>query len=252
MVQIPGLLERLDSIRDSPEAENCSKAWKYLLDQCVRIEQALLAWKNTMRDDISDFEYSPYGKPLLTPQIDRDFAVLHLSYFYWSCSIILYTTIHIAATEASRWTIDLSCSPIPFSSHGYPKYEDERNPTLHAHRIVHALPLSYTPNGGGYAALDTAFPLGLALRYLVVAHLFPHEGNSGNAQRVLLQETLSKPFMGAYVARFLENLMKVDAPVQGLKDIPGWHGVESRARRFWFGPLTGKKLRAAYANQEHV
>lgn len=244
MIRAPGLLEDLDTIRTSSAAERCPKAWNDLLDKCSRIEQALIAWKVAMNDDLQVYDYTTYsGDPLPMPQIDRDFAVLHLSFFYWSCSILLYTTIHMAANEADDNQLITLPSPIPFSSHGYPNYRDERNPTLHAHRIVHAMPLSYSPHAGGYAALSSTFPLGVARRYLLVAHFFPHESGSRSAQKEVLQKMLSQPFMGAYSARFIDHLHKVDTPDQKLKDLTGWRGMELRATRWWFGPLVEEKVR---------
>lgn len=235
MIQVPGLLEDLDTIRTIPVAETCPITYNDLLDKCSRIEQALIAWKTAMKDDLKVYDYAHAGNTLAMPQVDRDFAVLHLSFFYWSCSILLYTTIHIATIEAHRDQLNMRHSPIPFSSYGYPAYRDERNPTLHADRIIHAMPLSYSPHAGGYAALSSTFPLGVARRYLLVAHLFPHEGGSRGIQKELLQKALSQPFMESYSARFIDHLHKVETPTQSLKDLTGWRGMESRATRWWFG-----------------
>ncbi|CAI7568005.1 unnamed protein product [Penicillium manginii] len=234
MVQTPGLLEELDNIRASPVAKRSPLVWEEFLDNCSRIERQLLAWRISMGDDIGTYDYTRSCSTLPLPKEDRDYPVLHMSFFYWSCSIILYTTIHIAMDQAIRNQVDTHCSPIPFSSPEYPNYHDERNPTLHAHRIIHALPLSYRPHAGGYAALSSTFPLGMAVRYLLVAHLFP--GNSGHTEYEFLQQTLSRPFMGAYIARFINHLHKEATPAQSLKDMPGWHGTELRAMRWWFGP----------------
>jgi hypothetical protein len=236
MIQIPGLLEDLDTIRELPAVERWPNAWNDLLSQCYQIEQALIAWKFEMEDDLQVYDYTYSGESLTVPQVDRDFAVLHLSFFYWSSSIILYTTIYMVANEADRDQLIARHSPIPFSSHGCPNYRDERNPTLHADRIMHAMPLSYTPHAGGYAALSSTFPLGIARRYLLVAHLFPHEGGCLGAQRKLLQKALSQPFMRSYSAHFIDHLHKVDTPAQSLKDLTGWCGMELRATRWWFGP----------------
>ncbi|PYH97069.1 hypothetical protein BO71DRAFT_347838 [Aspergillus ellipticus CBS 707.79] len=239
MVQTPGLLEELDTIRASPVAERSPHAWNDLHVKCYHIEQALIAWKMAMKKDLQIYDYtsSGDGNTLPIPQIDRDYALLHLSFFYWGCSILLYTTIHMAATEADRDQLPITRpSPIPFSSHGHPNYQDERNPTLHAHRIIHAIPLSYSPHAGGYAALSSTFPLGIARRYLLVAHCFPHEGGSQGMLQEDLQEMLSQPFMAAYSARFIDHLHKVDTPAQSLKDLTGWRGMELRSMRWWFGP----------------
>jgi hypothetical protein len=236
MIQIPGLLEELDIIRASTIAKRSSKAWEDLLDRCSSIEKALLVWKTAVGDDLQKYDYAHSGDPLPIPEIDRDFAVLHLSLFYWSCSIMLYTTIHIAANEAGQLTMQYS--PIPFSLQGSPNYKNERNPTLHAHRIIHAMPLSYKPHSGGYGKLSSTFPLGSALRYLVVADSFPHEGGSQNTQKEFLQKVLSQSFMESYSARFVNHLHRVATPASSLKEMPGWHGMELRARRWWFGPAS--------------
>ncbi|KAL2827116.1 hypothetical protein BJY01DRAFT_241219 [Aspergillus pseudoustus] len=267
LVQIPGLLERLDNIRASSVAKRSPKAWNDLLDECIRIEQTLLAWKATMSKELRSYDYIHYSdnNPLPMPQVDRDFAVLHMSALYWSCSILLYTTIHMATNEArhqeallfpssssqsssSSSSSSAFSTSIPFSSPGSPNYHNERNPTLHAHRIIHTMPLSHGPLAGGYGALCSTFPLGMALRYLVVAHLFPHEGegdggdgSSQATERAFLHETVSQPFMRAYTARFIGHLHKVDTRAQSLENVPGWHGVELRMKRWWFGPIVEPK-----------
>lgn len=242
MVQIPGLLEELDIIRASTIEKGSPQAWENLLENCSRLERQLLAWRITMGDDIGTYDYTQSDSTIPLPEDDRDYPVLHMSFFYWSCSIILYTTIHIAANEAIQNQVKTHCSPIPFSSPEHPNYHDERNPTLHAHRIIHALPLSYKPHAGGYAALSSTFPLGMAVRYLLVAHLFPHKDNSADTEYEFLQQTLSQPFMGAYIARFINHLHKVDTPTTPLKEMPGWHGTELRAMRWWFGPCAEIEL----------
>ena len=237
MVQIPSFLEELDNIRATSVAKRCPEKRGSLLKKMYDVEQELLIWKFSMREDLLIYDCTHSGNPLPKPQVDRDFAVLHLSFFYWSCSILLYTTIHLVTNEADRDSSNAFSSSIPFSSEGCPNFLDERNPTLHAHRIVHALPLSYRPCAGGYTALSSSFPLGMALRYLVVAHHFPHECDSGAAQMEFLLQTVSQPFMGAYVAKFIDHLFKVDTSAQSLKEMTGWYGMELRARGWWFKPV---------------
>lgn len=243
LIQVPGLLEELDTLRTRPVAGRNPRAWKNLLDKCTRIEKALIAWRVPMGDELRTYDYT-HSDPLPAPQVDRDFAVLHMSCLYWSCSILLYTTIHMATNEADQNPFFACFSTIPFSSQGCPNYHNERNPTLHAHRIIHAIPLSHGPYAGGYGALCSTFPLGMALRYLIVAHFFPHEGDSQGAQKEFLHEAVSQPFMKAYTARFIGHLHKVDTPAQSLKDMTGWHGAELRMRRWWFGPMVEQKLGA--------
>lgn len=242
LVQTPRLLEGLDIIRASPVERRRPHEWESLLENCSRLERQLLAWRRSMEDSLGTYDYMQSDSTIPLPQDDRDYPVLHMSFFYWSCSIILYTTIHIASNEAMQNQVKPHCSPVPFSSPGHPNYHDERNPTLHAHRIIHALPLSYKPHAGGYAALSSTFPLGMAVRYLLVAHFFPHGGDSGDTEYDFLQQTLSRPFMGAYIARFINHLQKVDTPVKSLKEMPGWHGTQLRAMRWWFGPSTEIEL----------
>lgn len=235
MVQTPRLLEDLDVIRATPVNRRTPREWRLLLDRCSEIEESILAWNTSMKHDLQTYDYTYAGSPLPVPEVDRGFAVLHLCFFYWSCSVLLYTTIHIIATEANRDGCLTNSSPVPFALHGFPNYQNERNPTLHAHRILHALPLSYKPHAGGYAALSSTFPLGMSLRYLVVAHLFPHEGDNAGPRDEFLQKTVSQPFMGAYTPRFIDHLFKVDAPVECLRNMTGWHGMELRAKTWWFG-----------------
>ncbi|KAL3488017.1 hypothetical protein BJX62DRAFT_253613 [Aspergillus germanicus] len=290
LVQIPGLLEELDVIRGraipasgsnergSATSDTNKPRVDLLLGKCNRLEKALLAWKDTMRDELQTYDHihytsdtNPINNPLPTPQVDRDFAVLHMSCLYWSGSILLYTTIHLATHEAADPEHELqfasfppssSAFIIPFSSSpGCPTYYNERNPTLHAHRIIHAMPLSHGPFAGGYGALCSTFPLGIALRYLVVAHLFLHGGDcdsgaSGGVshhhrhaqqrgmerEREFLRKTMSQPFMKAYTARFIGHLHKVNCtPGQCMSEydehVPGWYGAELRMRKWWFGEV---------------
>ncbi|KAL3460006.1 hypothetical protein BJX64DRAFT_263761 [Aspergillus heterothallicus] len=260
LVQIPGLLEMLDTIRTvAPDADRRTGAWIYLLKRCTSIEQMLLAWKTTMATELQTYDYTHYPEttPLPIPKVDRDFALLHMSSLYWSCCILLYTTAHQAATEAEAdhpGLLALVASRYPtasFSSPHSPNFHNECNPTLHAHRIIHAMPLSHGRYAGGYGALCSTFPLGMALRYLVVAHCFPHEprrgdenqDEEGHSCRAFLCSTLAQPFMRAYTARFVGNLHMADNNVSAGRDlggIPGWKGVEARMRTWWFGCAVGE------------
>ncbi|KAJ5335536.1 hypothetical protein N7452_007939 [Penicillium brevicompactum] len=235
LVQVPGLLGELDSLRASPVVERRLLDWNKFLNKCIHIEKSLEDWRFAMRQELRTYDYNHSADALPIPKVDRDFAVLHMSHLYWSCSILIYTTIYIAGLQADLNLFPGSSTAIPFSSPGCSNYCNERNPTLHARRIIYTLPLSHGTQAGGFGALSAAFPMGMALRYLAVAHIFPHEGGTESMQKEFFHETIARPFMKAYTARFLGHLHKEDTPAESLKDIPGLQGVELRMKRWWFG-----------------
>lgn len=242
LVQVPGLLGELDTLRATPNVDCSSKDWNNFLNKCIFIEQGLVAWRVAMRKELQTYDYNYSAEPIPIPKVDKDFAVLHMSHLYWSCSILIYTTIYMATLEADQNLFLTHFTEIPFSSPGCVNYYNERNPTLHAHRIIHTLPLSHEAHAGGFGALSATFPMGMALRYLSVAHLFPQEGGSQDTQMEFFYDTISQPFMKAYTARFLGHLHKEDTPAQSMEDIPGLQGAELRMRRWWFGPTAHQKL----------
>ncbi|XEU97564.1 hypothetical protein FSHL1_002850 [Fusarium sambucinum] len=239
LVQIPGLLQDLDLLRDlDPSEVETYEAAEKLVRQCLQLERILVKWKDIMPDAFHLLDSTVVGRrELPSLQTDEDIAVLQPSYLYWSCCIILYTTMYFSRQHVDMPEVLAREAQVPFAHQGERQFEHPRNPTLYAHKILYAIPLCHQSQCGSYAVLASTFPLGIAIRYLTASPYFPHEGED---QPVILESSfmerfMAQPYMASYPSIFLANLSHVEATDSKADSILGWDGIVRQARKWWFG-----------------
>ncbi|CEI63712.1 unnamed protein product [Fusarium venenatum] len=239
LVQIPGLLQDLDLLRDlDPNEVETYEATEKLVRHCLQLEQILVRWKDIMPDAFYLLDSTVVGRQELPSlQTDEDIAVLQPSFLYWSCCIILYTTMHFARQHSNVPEILAREAQVPFPHPGEGQFEHPRNPTLYAHKILYAIPLCHQSQCGSYAVLASTFPLGIAIRYLTASPYFPH---TGEHQPVILETSfmerfMAQAYMASYPSIFLANLNHVEATDPKADSLLGWDGIVRQARKWWFG-----------------
>ncbi|KAF4984015.1 hypothetical protein FZEAL_720 [Fusarium zealandicum] len=224
MVEIPGLLEDLDAFRKAPNAQEAKQLHSSLIKNCQACELALLAWEVEMGETLTAYDYTKAGEPVPLPQTDDDLAVLYLSHMYWMICLLLYSVMGSCEMEAPHIETQ---GPSTCSS-------SQQIATSYAYRIAHSIHMLFQPPAGDYSALAALFPLGNALRYLIMLETSGGQ-NLISEERLMLVEIFTRPFLGSFVGRFLRNLQSEDGIYYGSESIAGMRGIEYRARVWWCG-----------------
>lgn len=214
MTDIPGLLEDLDYLRS-----NYSEALRQeLLDKCTRIEAEIAEWEDIIGPPLQMYDYDFADGAVSLPTTDKGFAILHLSQFYWSACLLLYSTIWFSQTilplsQSQRSEYDAQSHPAITSScaNGTPlvgaqslriRQSRQTAPTAYAFKLAHSFYLAYLPGAGALGSHCSTFPLMLTLSYLTMA-----EGLGLQcSEKQMIESIFDIPFLGSHVGQFSRKM----------------------------------------------
>ncbi|CCT74270.1 uncharacterized protein FFUJ_10316 [Fusarium fujikuroi IMI 58289] len=224
LVEVPALLEDLDIFRETLNIE----LYNSILTRCHSCEVEILALGLGFGESLTTYDYTYTREPLPIPKNDDDLAVVYLSCYYWMTCMFIYSTLGFCELES----MDIYArSPIL-------SYPSQRIAMSYAYKIAHAIHLLFDPPAGTYSSVAAFFLLGTALRYLIMIET--HGGNEiMSKERMLLVSIFTRPFLGSFVGRFLQNLQVDDGIDYGYPAdiLLGMRGVEYRARVWWCGMM---------------
>ncbi|KAF5554165.1 hypothetical protein FMEXI_2151 [Fusarium mexicanum] len=221
-VEVPALLEDLDIYRVSPSNE----LYNSILTRCRNCEVEILALGLEFGESLTKYDYTYTREPLPVPENDDDLAIAYLSCCYWMTCLFIYSTLGFCELESQD---SYARGPIL-------NYPSQRIAMSYAYRIAHAVHLLFEPPAGTYSSVAVFFLLGTALRYLIMIET--HGGhNIMSKERLLLVNIFTRPFLGSFVGRFLQNLQADDGIDYGYPAdiLLGMRGIEYRARVWWCG-----------------
>ncbi|RFN54369.1 hypothetical protein FIE12Z_1496 [Fusarium flagelliforme] len=223
LVEVPGLLEDLDVLRQASNPTEIERLYNSLMEKCRTCEMALSSWETAVGPILKTYDYIIIGETLPIPRNDDDLAMIYLSCYYWMTWLLVLSTKGFTELETSPTLTLMSC-PSQILARSY------------AYRIAHAMHLLFQPPAGDYTAVAVFFPLGNAIRYLIMAETFGGQ-RIMSKERLLLTKIFARPFLGSFVGRFLKNLQADDGVDYGYSDerLFGMEGVEFRARVWWCG-----------------
>ncbi|KAF4969140.1 hypothetical protein FSARC_3577 [Fusarium sarcochroum] len=226
LVEVPGLLKDLDVFRRASNPKKAEELHTALTKRCQKCEIDLLAWEVEIGEIVTIYDYTLAGEHLPFPEDDDDLATIYLSCYYWMTCLLVYSTTGFCELETPN-----SETRGPLLS-----YPSHRIATSYAYRIAHAMHLLFQPPAGDYSSVAALFPLGNALRYLIMAETYGGQ-RIMSTERLLLVEIFTRPFLGSFVGRFLRNLQADDGIDYGYgaESLVGIRGVEYRARVWWCG-----------------
>ncbi|OBS24820.1 hypothetical protein FPOA_05357 [Fusarium poae] len=225
LVEVPGLLEDLDILRQAsyPNGSELANALKGTCHACVL---DLLCWEADIGHVLTAYDYTVVGKALPLPKNDDDLAVIYLSCYYWMTCLMVYSTMGFCELEDQKIGIKLDLMDCP----------SQIIATSYAYRIAHAIHLLFQPPAGDYSSVAVFFPLGNAIRYLIMTETYGGQSMMSN-ERLLITKVFTKPLLGSFVGQFLKNLQADDDVDYGYpaERLIGMVGVEYRARVWWCG-----------------
>ncbi|GKU07419.1 hypothetical protein FLAG1_09147 [Fusarium langsethiae] len=205
LVEVPGLLEDLDILRQASHMMKSEELANKLKDTCRACESDLLSWEAEIGDVLTTYDYTIVGEVLPLPNNDDDLAVIYLSCYYWMACLMVYSTIGFCELEDPKTDKERGLMDCP----------NQRIARSYAYRIAHAIRLLFQPPAGDYSSVAVFFPLGNAIRYLIMVETYG----------------------GSFVGQFLKNLQADDGVNYGYpaERLVGMVGVEYRARVWWCG-----------------
>jgi hypothetical protein len=226
LVEIPGLLEDLDILRQASHQARSKELTNTLMNACRACEKDLLSWEVETGDILTTYDYTVVGKLLPLPDNDDDLAVVYLSCYYWMTCLMMYSTMGFCELEDPNTNTKPSLMDCP----------SQRIATSYAYRIAHAMHLLFHPPAGDYSSVAVFFPLGNAIRYLIMTETYGGQSTMSD-ERLLLKKIFARPFLGSFVGRFLRGLQADDGVDYGYpaERLVGMVGVEYRARVWWCG-----------------
>ncbi|EKJ67673.1 hypothetical protein FPSE_12190 [Fusarium pseudograminearum CS3096] len=199
LVEVPGLLEDLDFFRQASHSMKSEELADTLKDACRECEFDLLAWEVEIGDILTTYDYTVMGKVLPHPNNDDDLAVIYLSCYYWMTCLMVYSTLGFYELEETETGTERHLMDCP----------SQRIATTYAYRIAHAIHLLFQPPAGDYSSVAAFFPLGNAIRYLIMTETYGGQRMMSN-ERLLLTKVFTGPLLGSFVGQFLKNLQADD------------------------------------------
>ena len=193
MIQIPGLLETLDSLAVAQlHGISGRTALTSLLQRCSRLEAQLLAWCEVLREQVSGRLYSSID-PVAQNPIDssgtRTFPrafqfpslnIAQLLLLYWSALIVLYRTMQDVDKRIAKTQVEtgkprhLSNSPLQDnaieSDLGFSQHSNNSIPsTVYiaslAKKICQSFEYCYKGTNGTFGIQSTVFPRWVATEF---------------------------------------------------------------------------------------
>lgn len=208
---ITAILAKSDALRTCAYPNEAERLRRELLADCCHIESALSLWAECEGAEIRKFDYTTRAS-LPRPTSDTDFAVLHLASTYWIACLLLYTTIESVSTPDTACRQYSSSSTVhatrkfrcPESRIGSiaPQASPRMGSILFAKKIARSIHLFFDPCAGIVQGASALFPLTIALRYFAMTE----EQGQSSEEAQILYSLYHRPFMGAFVGRFLQDL----------------------------------------------
>jgi len=181
-VKIPGLLEDLDHLKQSPT----EGLYQQFLADYMRIDLELTAWFQNQApvEHLDLLQARGYTNPTA-----EDLAVAQIMSLFWTMSILAHSAMLLAVT------VDPSSSPL---SH----LPQHTNPRQYCILIADIVDVFFQPEAGIFGMQAIPFPVGIALE-----HLMSTEGYGSDVSKKLAGYLTHRGF-GASIGNFIVSSRK--------------------------------------------
>jgi hypothetical protein len=253
---VPFMLIAYDELRACQDPDRFDELRQAVMVNCQHIAQSLDTWELEAGPILQQFDYTFAGSPLPTPKDDTEFGLVYISGCYWGARLMLYSTLgmtmaHLAGASSpgadsipslgggspasTAATVSTpATSPGQASERSSGPYNPApqirmENPGDYARKIAHMVHLLYEPNAGAMQGASGLFPMALALRYFATTE----PPGQRSLESEMLYKLYTKPFVGTFVGRFLNDLQGSQQDDEAKRD------VEAKAQRnvFWYAVL---------------
>ncbi|KAI8274513.1 hypothetical protein K4K60_009656 [Colletotrichum sp. SAR11_57] len=211
-VDIPGILEDLDELRDcEPGIEKEAKRSR-LVNECWRIDRELTRWLDNMgpTEELKDLERRGVDNPTMC-----DVVITSIMTLSWTTSILAYSTLRLAL--GPKPDIELP---------------ERTNPRVFCTKIANIVDVFFHPNAGTFGISSAPLPIGMALVYLNSTE----EGFNSEDKRKLVSFFGMRANNGIGIGKFLISTQSDGIVPRGAVQYPKCDAIKDKAKR-WMGAV---------------
>ncbi|KAJ0342716.1 hypothetical protein KNSL1_010595 [Colletotrichum chrysophilum] len=211
-VDIPGILEDLDELRDcEPGIEKKAKRSR-LVNECWRIDRELTRWLDNMgpTEELKDLERRGVDNPTMC-----DVVITSIMTLFWTTSILAYSTLRLAL--GPKPDIELP---------------ERTNPRVFCTKIANIVDVFFHPNAGTFGISSAPLPIGMALVYLNSTE----EGFNSEDKRKLVSFFGMRANNGIGIGKFLISTQSDGIVPRGAVQYPKCDAIKDKAKR-WMGAV---------------
>ncbi|KAF5484284.1 hypothetical protein CGCF413_v015284 [Colletotrichum fructicola] len=211
-VDIPGILEDLDELRDcEPGIEKEAKRSR-LVNECWRIDRELTRWLDNMgpTEELKDLERRGVDNPTMC-----DVVITSIMTLFWTTSILAYSTLRLAL--GPKPDIELP---------------ERTNPRVFCTKIANIVDVFFHPNAGTFGISSAPLPIGMALVYLNSTE----EGFNSEDKRKLVSFFGMRANNGIGIGKFLISTQSDGIVPRGAVQYPKCDAIKDKAKR-WMGAV---------------
>ncbi|KAI8257711.1 C6 zinc finger protein [Colletotrichum sp. SAR11_239] len=211
-VDIPGILEDLDELRDCEPGTEKEAKRRRLVNECWRIDRELTRWLDKMgpTEELEDLERRGVDNPTMC-----DVVITSIMTLFWTTSILAYSTLRLAL--GPKPDIELP---------------ERTNPRVFCTKIANVVDVFFHPNAGTFGISSAPLPIGMALVYLNSTE----EGFNSEDKRKLVGFFGMRANNGIGIGKFLISTQSDGIVPRGAVQYPKCDAIKDKAKR-WMGAV---------------
>ncbi|KAJ0381864.1 hypothetical protein COL922a_013701 [Colletotrichum nupharicola] len=211
-VDIPGILEDLDELRDCESGIEKEAKRSRLANECWRIDRELTRWLDNMgpTEELKDLERRVVDNPTMC-----DAVITSIMTLFWTTSILAYSTLRLAL--GPKPDIELP---------------ERTNPRVFCTKIANIVDVFFHPNAGTFGISSAPLPIGMALVYLNSTE----EGFNSEDKRKLVSFFGMRANNGIGIGKFLISTQSDGIVPRGAVQYPKCDAIKDKAKR-WMGAV---------------
>ncbi|KAH0432710.1 C6 zinc finger protein [Colletotrichum camelliae] len=211
-VDIPGILEDLDGLRDCEPGVEKEANRSRLVNECWRIDKELTLWLDNMgpTEEMEDLERRGVESPTMC-----DVVITSIMTLFWTTSILAYSTLRLALGPKSD-------TELP----------ERTNPRIYCTKIANIVDIFFHPNAGTFGISSAPLPIGMALVYLNSTD----EGFNSEDKRKLVSFFGMRANNGIGIGKFLISIQSDGIVPRGAVEYPKCDAIKNKAKR-WIGAV---------------
>lgn len=212
-VDVPGLLEDLDRLRDCEPGKEKEERRRRLVDECWRIDGELTWWLDNLGPgkELEDFQARGLENPTAC-----DVVITSIMTLFWTTCILSYSSLRLAL---DRRTPDL-------------ELPERTDPQVYCTRIANIVEVFFHPMAGTFGISNAPLPIGMSLVYLNSTE----EGFYSADKWKLVSFFGKQASNGIGIGKFLISTQSDGTVPEGFVQVPTPEVIETKAQR-WMGAV---------------
>ncbi|KAF9880416.1 C6 zinc finger domain protein [Colletotrichum karsti] len=211
-VDIPGLLEDLDRLRDCEPGKEKEARRRRLVDECWRLDRELKWWLDNLgpTQELRDLQAKGFDNPTTC-----DVVVTSIMTLFWTTCILSYSTLRLAL------------GPKPDL-----ELPERTNPRIYCTKIANSVEVLFHPMAGTFGISNAPLPIGMSLVYLNSTEEGFHSADKWKLVSFFGRQANN----GIGIGKFLISTQSDGIVPRGSVQIPSPEVIKAKAKR-WMGAV---------------